>query len=368
MVAPPAFVLLRTGQPAFPMLAAGMARIIYGVHGTGHGHAIRALAVAQLMPEHEFFFVSHSSGQALLGKHHPVFEYPNPVTVVRRHRIRPLATLASLCGFLKHRRRWEPSLDEVFARLRPDAALTDYEHLVPRAARRAGLPCLSLDHQHIIPSCGAQVPAARYPDYLATLWAIRHLFSQASDYLVTSFFPPPQANNSPVLPPLLRPEVVRQAPRDGDYVLAYQGYSTFARFVPLLRQIGRPVMVYGLDRAGPEGNLLFKPNTEAEFIRDLAGCRYVLCGGGHSLMAEALFLGKPVISFPIHQAIEQYLNALNLDRLGYGRMAPPGRPGANFLRDFESRIELFRKAISGANFLGNDIIVQRIRAFLDTTV
>ena len=45
-----------------------MARIVYGVHGTGRGHAVRALTLAQHAPSHDFLFFSHGEAARLLGK------------------------------------------------------------------------------------------------------------------------------------------------------------------------------------------------------------------------------------------------------------------------------------------------------------
>ena len=55
-----------------------MARILYGVHGIGHGHAMRALTLARHFPEHEFLFLSHDTGAAILGQEFPVEHCPNP--------------------------------------------------------------------------------------------------------------------------------------------------------------------------------------------------------------------------------------------------------------------------------------------------
>jgi uncharacterized protein (TIGR00661 family) len=344
-----------------------MARIIYGVHGTGHGHAIRALTVARLLPEHEFLFVSHGTGLEMLRREYPVFECPNPETLVAAHRVRPAATLASLLKFQRQRAAALQTVRDHFRRFQPDAALTDYECLVPEVAREAGVRCLSLDHQHIVPLCGERIPPARYPEYLATVWAIRHLFSRASIHIVTSFFPPPRrpGNDSlRILPPILRPSVLTQAPREGDHVLAYQGYSTFSRFVPFLKQLGRPVIVYGLNRTGQEDNLVFKPNAEESFLKDLAGCLYVICGGGHSLISEALFYSKPVLSFPIRRAIEQFLNAWHVEHLGYGKMLLSSNPSPPFIRDFEVGLNTYRARIQAGCFCGNDQIAAEIRRFL----
>ncbi|MBU1692780.1 MAG: hypothetical protein KKC51_02335 [Verrucomicrobia bacterium] len=341
-----------------------MARIIYGVHGTGHGHAIRALAVARLFPEHEFLFVSHGTGLGMLRREYPVFECPNPETIVAAHRVRPVATLSRLLKFLRHHARAGRSVRELFERFQPEAALTDYEHFVPVVAREMDVPCLSLDHQHIIPLCGPRVPWRRYPEYLATVWAIRRFFDSASTYIATSFFAPPRESMLRIVPPLLRQAVLQREPRDGAHVLAYQGYSTFAHFVPFLKQIARPVLVYGLERTGQDGNLVFKPNAEDAFLDDLAGCRYVICGGGHSAISEALFYGKPVLSRPVQHAIEQFLNAWHVEHLGYGKMLRSSNPPATLIRDFESELEGYRQRIRTGTFCGNDRLVGEIRGFL----
>lgn len=342
-----------------------MARILYGVHGTGHGHAIRALAVAQLFPEHEFLFISHGTGLDMLRRAHPVFECPNPETIVVAHRVRLWATLSRLRRFMRQYGQVAQSVRELFGRFRPDAALSDYEHFVPLIAREQGVPCLSLDHQHIVPLCGPLIPWHRYPDYLATVWTLHRFFNHASDYLATSFFPPPRPSTLNVVPPLLRQEVLRREARNGPHVVAYQGYSTSTRFVPFLKTIPGPVFVYGLDRAGQEANLYFKPNSAERFLEDLAACRYVICGGGHSLISESLHFGKPVISYPIRRAIEQFLNAWHVEHLGYGRMLTTLRPSSNFLESFESSLGSYRHRILNRTFCGNDAVRETLRSFFE---
>ena len=49
--------------------------------------------------------------------------------------------------------------------------LSDYEYFVPWAAHRAGVPCLSVDHQHVITACRHPVPWRHYPSYLSTAMA-----------------------------------------------------------------------------------------------------------------------------------------------------------------------------------------------------
>lgn len=343
-----------------------MARIIYGVHGTGHGHAIRALTVARHFVEHEFLFLSHGDGAAILRPEFQVLESPCLVTVVRQHTVAALATAYQNAIILSQ--SWSSSrrLREIIDQFQPDVALTDYDFFLPRLARRLGLPCLSLDHQHVISVGGHPLPWRRVPEYLMTKSIVDLLFSHAEAFLATSFFRPPEPTSARVrvVPPLLRDQVMACEKRVGSHVVAYQGYETFKRFFPLLQTIPRPVMVYGFNQEGRQGNLLFKKKSETGFLEDLAGCSYLIGGGSHTLLSEALYLGKPVLSFPIAGAFEQYLNALYLEHLGYGQKLQDQNPDPAIIAAFEARLEQFQQNISQGQFCGNQDIYDLIAYFI----
>jgi uncharacterized protein (TIGR00661 family) len=335
-----------------------MARIIYGVHGTGHGHAIRALTIARHFVEHDFLFLSHGAGAAILRPEFPVLESPCLVTVVRRHKVESIATAYQNLLVLRHSKSTGRRLQDTIDRFQPDLALTDYDFFLPRVSRRLGLPCLSLDHQHIISVGRHPVPWRQVPDYFLTKGIIDLLFSEAEAFLATSFFRPagPLAAKVRVVPPLLRDRVLACERNAGSHVVAYQGYETFQRFFPLLQTIPRPVMVYGFNQEGQQGNLQFKKNSETGFLEDLSSCSYLICGGSHTLLSEALYLGKPVLSFPIKSAFEQYLNAFYLERLGLGRKLVNQNPSPAIIAAFEADLENFQKNISQGHFCGNQKI------------
>ncbi len=181
-----------------------------------------------------------------------------------------------------------------------------------------------------------------------------------------SFFQPPlkPGVRAKILPPLLRETVLERQPSAGGHVVAYQGYTTFASFLPFLRAIPSEVMVYGFDSSGVDGNLVFKKNSESGFLDDLASCRYVICGGSHTLISEALFYGKPVIAFPIKGAFEQYLNAFYLERLGYGRYSPGFRPRTEFIPAFEAKLPDLKQRLGQQNFCGNPEIFALVERFI----
>ena len=86
-----------------------------------------------------------------------------------------------------------------------------------------------------------------------------------------------------------------------------------------------PCRVYGM-RGGPEadqvdGNLEYRPRSGDGFVEDLRTARGVVTGGGFSLLSEAVYLGKPVLSIPLRGQFEQLMNARYLERDGYGLCA-----------------------------------------------
>jgi uncharacterized protein (TIGR00661 family) len=131
-------------------------------------------------------------------------------------------------------RRYLRQVLDLMDRFQPDVTMTDYEYFLPQASRQAGIPCLSIDHQHVITCCTHPVPWTQYPSYLSTSYAVNSLFSRASDYLVISFFQTPvkPGVRAKILPPLLRKSVIERRPSLGGHVVAYQGYTTFKRFSP----------------------------------------------------------------------------------------------------------------------------------------
>lgn len=343
-----------------------MARVLYGVHGTLHGHAMRALTIARHFREHDFLFITHDRGAALLQPEFPVVEIPGPLTVYKNHRVATLPTVLHSLRHLTRRKARLAQVRRILEEFQPEVALSDYDYLVAEAARQAGLPCLSVDHQHVITFCRHELPWRLKPAYWQLSWVIRRLFSQAGHYLVISFFRPPLKPGVRALltPPLLRDSVVARRPVAEDHVLVYQSIPPFPGFFGFLKSLPHPVVVYGFHRNRREGNLTFKENSEEGFLEDLASCRYVICAGSHTLTSEALYLGKPVLAIPFRGAFEQYLNALYLERLGYGKGVHRFPPGRDFMAAFEANLAHYRRAIRRENFCGNDEIYRAVGEFI----
>jgi uncharacterized protein (TIGR00661 family) len=344
-----------------------MARILYGVQGNGRGHGVRSLAVARHYPEHEFLFVSHSQGAEFLRRTYTVLEFISPETLVHRHRISSFSMLYRNLRFWMQQSAMQESLLEAVRRFEPDFGITDYEFFVPRICKQLGIPCLSLDHQHIVTCSIPSVPVHQWHSYVGLYLAVTRLFSAAPQHVVVSFFLNGLSRHGGafrVVPPILREPVLRLEAEDRGHVLSYQSTSTFSGYLPLLRALRRPVIVYGQHAQGIQGNLHFRPHSEEGFLEDLAGCTYVICGGSHNVISEALYLGKPVFAFPIVGLFEQYLNVHYLRRLGYGSFSTNFRVRPDVLSDFEKNLDGYRGNIQKGDFCGNEELFELLDRFL----
>ena len=343
-----------------------MARILYGVHGTLHGHAMRALTIARHFAEHEFLFVTHDRGAAVLKPEFPVVEIPGPLTIYKNHRVAAVPTALHTLGQLFTRKARLNQVRKLIDDFQPDASLSDYDYLVARTAQQVGLPCLSVDHQHIITFCHHPLPWRQQMPYWQLALVIKFLFSQASHYLVISFFRPPlkPGVRARLAPPILRESVLARQPSEGGHVLVYQSIPPFPGFADFLKTLPHPVVVYGFHQQRRDSNLTFKENSEEGFLDDLASCRYVMCAGSHTLTSEALFFGKPVLSMPFQGAFEQVLNIFYLERLGYGQGLTTFPPDKDFMARFESQLDSYRHNISQGEFLGNDEAYKAIGEFI----
>ncbi len=333
-----------------------MARILYGVHGSQHGHAIRALTLARRFAGHEFLFVTSEDAARILGREHRVETVLNPGTRYKNYSLDLVATLKLAGHALLHRGEELRRLAGVIERFQPDVCISDYEYFVPLAAKRAGVPCLSLDHQHIITLCRHELPATVWWDMNSTSASVNWLFSNCTDYVAISFYQPPLKSGvrAVVCPPIHREKVFEHEPSVGEHVMVYQSCSICDDFVPMLKTLHRPVIVYGYGRDAVDGNVTFKSFSEDGLLHDMAAAAYVICGGGHTLMSEALYYGKPMVSLPVKGAFEQWMNAFYLEKLGYGLHLDMHRLDRAAVARFEERVEGCRKAIARTDFRGNE--------------
>jgi len=297
-----------------------MARILYGVCGEGGGHASRSYEIISHLKKKGHEVVAITYGKALwLKKHMKVFEFPGLNISFSNNQADYTKTvmdnLNSLPGRIEHFRK----LMEFVKKFRPQIAITDFEPATSTIASLLGIPLISIDNQHRITNTKIETPQKYESQRIVADAVIRAMVGNTKACLVISFHPTKLTSSKTfIFPPILRSEILKLKPQKKDYVLVYQTTSTNKELIDILKQINEKFIIYGFDVAKKDKNLVFKKRNEKKFIQDLKDCKAVITNGGFTLITEALYLCKPVLSIPISGQFEQILNAFYLEKLGYG--------------------------------------------------
>ncbi len=314
-------------------------RILYGVVGEGMGHATRSKVVCEHLVErgHEVKIVVSGRAHGFLAKSFP------DVVEIKGLTIRYVDNRMDRDGTLARNLLAAPNIvdrniaayyDHVVG-YEPDLVITDFDTFAFLFAKRHGLPVISIDNQQIISRCkhDAAIKKGVKVDYQMTKAFVRAKLPACDHYVVTTFFEPPIRKKfrgtTTLVPPILRRPILDAKPRakTGDHVLVYQTSASDTGLLPSLGQIPEhKFFVYGLKRndqgkqkkGSTPANCVVKEFSEQGFVEDLATAQAVVCNGGLSLIGEALYLGKPIMSVPVRNQFEQVMNARYLEELGYG--------------------------------------------------
>jgi len=307
-------------------------RILYGVVGEGMGHATRSrVVIDHLSRTHEVEVVvsgrAHDYLKARESDRLGVNRIWGLSIVYEDNEVRNLRTFLSnvksgLTGGVPKNVKAYLDLTEKF---RPDLVVSDFESWSYLFAKLHGLPVVSLDNIQLLNRCGhpPEVLAGHEADYLVAKGVVAAKLPGCFHYLVTSFvFPEIVKPRTSLHPPVLRPEILAARAEPGGHLLVYQTSTTNAALPEILRRCGRECRIYGLKRDLAadlvDGNLRYRPFSERQFIEDLRTAHAVVSGGSFTLMSEAVYLHKPMLSVPVKKQFEQILNGRYLERLGYG--------------------------------------------------
>jgi uncharacterized protein (TIGR00661 family) len=330
-------------------------KVLYGVTGEGMGHAMRSRVVLEHLVDagHTIEIIASGRAAEFLGKRFAdVSTIHGLHMILEENRVRRGKTLWSnvLKGALGVPRNIATYFEQV-DKLEPDVVISDFESWTYLYGTTHRLPILSIDNMQVIHRC--TLPPGIIDDnrvaFELTKTFIKAKLPGCDAYYITSFFrPPPRKPNTYLFPPILRPEILDAKRAAGDHILVYQSGS--AELETALAATGVECRIYGMRPGQKEeirdGKLRFRPFSEAGFIEDLATCRAVIGAGGFTLMGEAVYLHKPMLSLPLEGQFEQMLNARYLEHEGYG-MWTPGFDDVTVIPRFLERVpECARKLAS----------------------
>ncbi len=342
-------------------------RILYGVNGEGMGHATRSeVVITSLLDEHEVrVMASGAAFRYLEDRLDHVSEIFGPSFAMEEGEIRRWDSVTHTIAAAGRElpasvRRWMATVQE----WRPDVVVTDFEPLAGLYARWSRTPLVCVDNIHMIDRChhDEEIVDGAVEDYRLARAVTKAMIPPAGDYVITTFFRPEVLKGRTTLvPSILRPAVVEAEPTRGDHLVVYSGGDP--SLLDALRECGVPSRVYGMrdgeDVGTTDGPISYRPRSVDGFLEDLLSARGVITGGGFSLLSEAVYLGKPVLSVPLRGQFEQLMNARYLEREGFGLCAP--HIDSPTLTRFLDRLDDYHERLGSYSQDGNREALETIR-------
>jgi uncharacterized protein (TIGR00661 family) len=352
-----------------------MAKVFFSLSGEGRGHATRVRAIVEeLRDDHNIVILAPGNAFEFLA---PLYRgtdvrvIPIPGMVFHYDRERRLdvwRTGAGAASYLRGFNRLTAEIQDLLTQHQADLAVTDFEPALPAAAKRLGIPFVSLTHQHFL----LTYDLTSLPWYLRAhavymRWIVGAYYSGQRHSIVSSFyFPPllPHCRNVSQVGVMLRPEVRSVSPTDGDHLVVYLRRFALPNVLEAIAAAQVPARIYGLGAQRAQGRLTFHAVREKEFIADLASCRALVATAGNQLVGEALFLGKPAFVMPEARNYEQYINAHFLAQTGSGTWMGMEHVTSGALRSFLQRRDEFANRIERARLDGLPATLRTLEAFL----
>jgi len=266
-----------------------MARILYGLCGEGLGHASRSKILINHLKKkgHNVRIVAGGKAFVFLSKEFKHVErVESPRFEYKGNQVRLLySCLKMLYTTIAKTPKSFKKVKKIIKEFKPEMIIT-FREIIP---------------------------------WLILFIALKVSMFGADKYLIYDFSDK-QVNNSRVLflKPLIQEGIQKQQPKIGEHIFVYQTSISTEFICEILKQFDETFIVYGFNKNHVDGNIIFKTFNDDEFYTDIATCKAIITNGGFTVISEALYLKKPVLSLPIRHQFEQVLNGQFVQNLGFG--------------------------------------------------
>jgi len=352
-----------------------MANICFGLSGEGRGHATRVKTlVDDLRLRHSISI--YTSGMAydfLHGAYADSDVEVNLIPGLRFHykqsnKISYFSSGIEAITYIAKLRKTVEKTHRSLERAQPDMILTDFEPLLPRAAKKMGLPYVSLNHQHFLLTYDlTSLPIAlqRHAAFMSRV--VKTYYQEQIHTIVSSFyFPPLRKGITGVtqIGVLLTSEIIEAIPEDREHIVVYLRRFEAPKVLEALTKVGRQAYVYGLGEHPSIGNIKFCKIDPKAFVEHLSTACLLVSTAGNQLIGEALYLNKPVLAMPEVSNYEQAINAHFLEKSGAGRQVQLDLITRRDITTILDNPDQFTRHIDRGRLKGNDIAIEFIENYL----
>jgi uncharacterized protein (TIGR00661 family) len=120
-------------------------------------------------------------------------------------------------------------------------------------------------------------------------------------------------------PPIIKDQIIQADPKNLNHITVYLPSFDKDCLEKAFNKLPQQEFHWFLNEVKVKhtiGNITYYPVNQNYFNESLITCHGILTGGGFETPAEALYLGKKVLSIPIRKHYEQECNAAALKKLG----------------------------------------------------
>ena len=339
--------------------------VFYCVCGEGMGHAIRTgVIVDKIKDDYDvYLFSSDRAYEYLNSKFDNVYEIGGFNTVYINNKVNNLKTLAN--ALKRNPTNMKIGYEKLYKKareLRPDVIVTDFEIYATVVSKLLSIPLISLDNIHMMTQTKIDYPKNHYAEMIKAKGVVKTYVVKPKVHILTSFFYPKirPGKNAVLYPPIIREDILKLEPSEGDHVIVYQTSRESVKLVENLKTLkDEKFIVYGFNKNEVDENLTYKEFNEDVFYDDLASSKAVICNGGFTFITEAICLKKPIYSVPAIGNFEQTLNGFYVQKLGYGEYHEV--MSAEKVKRFLARLPKYHERLKKVKKTNNDGIVKELK-------
>jgi uncharacterized protein (TIGR00661 family) len=282
-------------------------KIFYAVQATGNGHISRAIELLPYLQRYGTVDIFLSGNNAHL-----------PVNAPVRYRSKGLSLYYNPTGGLDY---WKMLRGFHPLHLRKeindlpvenyDLVINDFEFITAAACARKKITSIQVGHQASFQSDLTPRPANRN---LVGEWILKN-YARATHYLGLHF----EAYDDFILPPVIKQDILDAEPVDKGHITVYLpscSGSYLEKIFQSFRHLSFHIFLKEVKQITIKGNLTMLPVDRQLFNKSLIECHGIITGGGFETPAEALCLGKKIITIPTRGQYEQQCNAVALEQMG----------------------------------------------------
>lgn len=317
-----------------------MAKFIFTIQGEGRGHLTQAISLTQLLEEAGHEVVGYAVGTFenrkipsfftnVIGSK-PLIQYEAPSIIYGSGRsVKLLATAMQAFKKFKIFRNSAKKLGEFIDEFQPDGIVNFYESITGLYyfTSKSQIPCLSIGHQYLLLNKNFVTINEKAIDRFLLNINTKITAYGSKKFLGLSFAPLKNDEKKQIytVPPLLR-KVVKEINTSNEG--AWLAYLTHYRLADEIAvwHLHNPDVKIDCFWDHPEikevyqysQNLTFHPIDAEKYLDKMSKCAGLISTAGFESVAEAMYLGKPVMMVPVPNHIEQMINAFDGERAGAG--------------------------------------------------